>query len=140
MSAERQPVPQKDSSKILRSLDASLDSLKIGSPELRAYSDYSRLIFLQSKLTRQYEENEEENDFKMSNLNNRIIIIEERIEDRKVTIKGYRESNRIADSYLTRLRSYLYHEDSINDSIQECDYHHYAVDQFCTLVEERLDR
>src|SRR3989344_9172367 len=125
MSAERQPVPQKDSSKILRSLDASLNSLKIGSPELRAYSDYSRLIFLQSKLTRQYEENEEENDFKMSNLNNRIIIIEERIEDRKVTIKGYRESNRIADSYLTRLRSYLYYQGNIKKFFPKSDYFHH---------------
>lgn len=72
----------------------------------------------------------------LSNLNSKIIIIEERIEDRKANIKGYGKNVNVAKGYLFDLYNAFFQD---GEGSQSACYNK-SISEFYRVVSKRLDR
>lgn len=126
---------------IRKNLDIHLDEHQIGSPQIIAFSDFSRKIFLERiyneiKTTPVNRKNRYQHQQDLNEIKNRIAFVEERIIDRRAGLNGYNKSYNEAKHFLDDLLESI----SIQTYRQRQDVYNEAVSDFCQIVDGRLSR
>lgn len=145
ISPEIQPAREKESSRILHKVEKYVETFELGSPEIKAFSDLSRDRYLQAQ-SREYHimrdntskvsPGEYKRDDYQIYLDNSIRIISDRIEDRKVSIKGYDKNHKLVLEYLTQICGHLYEDNCEKGG--SVDYVGKVSEDFLDILERRL--